>query len=119
MKHWAHFPAFKSVRGSLKRPGLTMPDDGARCRRGPGEGGGGGTVFMRWKERFLVPDHKTKEISGARYVLSSFFALGESSWTDHVIHLSFAGFYYVAVTEATEDSPASITAFYFHPQSEP
>lgn len=52
---------------------------------------------MRWKERFLVPDHKTKEISGA----------------------SFAGFYYVAVTEATEEARASITAFYYHPQSEP
>jgi len=85
LTHWSKFSGFRSVRNQLKHPGLTMRD---RDR---------GTVFMRWKERFLVPDHKTKEINGA----------------------SFAGFYYVAVSSPTDDSPSSITAFYFHPQSEP
>lgn len=56
LTHWGRFPAFRSVKNQLKRPGLTMRE---RER---------GTIFMRWKERFLVPDHKTKEISGARLV---------------------------------------------------
>ncbi|KAF8921130.1 vacuolar import and degradation protein-domain-containing protein [Mucidula mucida] len=45
------------------RPHYTIPD---RDR---------GAVFMRWKERFLVPDHRVQDINGA----------------------SFAGFYYVCV----------------------
>jgi hypothetical protein len=56
LTHWSKFSGFRSVRNQLKHPGLTMRD---RDR---------GTVFMRWKERFLVPDHKTKEINGARLV---------------------------------------------------
>lgn len=61
--HWSRFPAFKHVKHETKRPYLTMED---RDR---------GAVFMRWKERFLVPDHRVQDINGA----------------------SFAGFYYVCV----------------------
>ncbi len=32
---------------------------------------------------------------------------------------SFAGFYYVAITESTGGDPATMTGFYFHPYSEP
>lgn len=71
MTHWPRFPAFRHVRNELKRPRLTMPD---RDR---------GAIFMRWKERFLIPDHKVHDISGA----------------------SFAGFYYVCV-EFNPQSPA-------------
>ncbi|KAG8217741.1 vacuolar import and degradation protein-domain-containing protein [Butyriboletus roseoflavus] len=63
MVHWQRFPAFRHVKNELRRPHLTMPD---RDR---------GAVFMRWKERFLVPDHRVQDITGA----------------------SFAGFYYVCV----------------------
>ncbi|KIJ16913.1 hypothetical protein PAXINDRAFT_168349 [Paxillus involutus ATCC 200175] len=63
MVHWNRFPAFRHVKNELKRPQFTMPD---RDR---------GAVFMRWKERFLVPDHRVQDINGA----------------------SFAGFYYVCV----------------------
>jgi len=63
MVHWQRFPAFRHVKNELKRPHFTMPD---RDR---------GAVFMRWKERFLVPDHRIQDINGA----------------------SFAGFYYVCV----------------------
>ncbi|KAF5315810.1 hypothetical protein D9611_004892 [Ephemerocybe angulata] len=63
MVHWARFPAFKHVRGEAKKPHMTIDD---RDR---------GAVFMRWKEKFLVPDHRVQDISGA----------------------SFAGFYYVCV----------------------
>ncbi|KAF5373628.1 hypothetical protein D9758_000649 [Tetrapyrgos nigripes] len=61
--HWSRFPAFRHVKNDLKSPHLTMSD---RDR---------GAVFMRWKERFLVPDHRVQDINGA----------------------SFAGFYYVCV----------------------
>ncbi|KIP08139.1 hypothetical protein PHLGIDRAFT_127180 [Phlebiopsis gigantea 11061_1 CR5-6] len=63
MVHWGRFPAFRHVRNELKKPHLTMKDADR------------GAVFMRWKERFLVPDHRVQDISGA----------------------SFAGFYYVCV----------------------
>jgi hypothetical protein len=63
MVHWRRFPAFRHVKDKLKKPHLTMND---RDR---------GAVFMRWKERFLVPDHRVQDINGA----------------------SFAGFYYVCV----------------------
>ncbi|KAJ7285973.1 vacuolar import and degradation protein-domain-containing protein [Mycena rebaudengoi] len=63
MVHWSRFPAFRHVKNELKKPHMTMPD---RDR---------GAVFMRWKERFLVPDHRVQDINGA----------------------SFAGFYYVCV----------------------
>ncbi|KZT68128.1 hypothetical protein DAEQUDRAFT_728162 [Daedalea quercina L-15889] len=63
MVHWARFPAFRHVRHELKKPHLTMKDANR------------GAVFMRWKEKFLVPDHRVQDINGA----------------------SFAGFYYVCV----------------------
>ncbi|KDQ61020.1 hypothetical protein JAAARDRAFT_173465 [Jaapia argillacea MUCL 33604] len=63
LSHWSCFPAFKHVKPELQKPSWTVPD---RDR---------GAVFMRWKERFLVPDHRVQDISGA----------------------SFAGFYYVCV----------------------
>ncbi|KAI0709209.1 vacuolar import and degradation protein-domain-containing protein [Earliella scabrosa] len=64
MVHWARFPAFRHVKNELKKPHLTMQDALNR-----------GAVFMRWKEKFLVPDHRVQDINGA----------------------SFAGFYYVCV----------------------
>ena len=55
MVHWQRFPAFRHVKNELKKPNLTIPD---RDR---------GAVFMRWKERFLVPDHKVQDINGASF----------------------------------------------------
>ncbi|KAF8343962.1 vacuolar import/degradation protein Vid24, partial [Cantharellus anzutake] len=85
LKHWGKFPAFRMLKNELKRPGLTISEQERPV------------TFMRWKERFLVPDHKTKEINGA----------------------SFAGFYYVAIKESSGGDPATMTGFYFHPYSEP
>ncbi|KAI8998661.1 vacuolar import and degradation protein-domain-containing protein [Trametes punicea] len=64
MVHWGRFPAFRYVKNELNKPHLTMKDALNR-----------GAVFMRWKEKFLVPDHRVQDINGA----------------------SFAGFYYVCV----------------------
>lgn len=62
MVHWARFPAFRHVRHEMKKPHLTIKDADR------------GAVFMRWKEKFLVPDHRVQDISGASFA-------GESSFT--------------------------------------
>jgi len=54
-KHWGRFAPFKPLRKFLDKPGsrfdhLNKP-----------------YVFMRWKERFLVPDHRVKDVTGASY----------------------------------------------------
>jgi hypothetical protein len=49
-------------------------------------------VYMRWKEHFLVPDHKIKDINGA----------------------SFAGFYYICFRKST----SQVEGYYFHRNSE-
>lgn len=63
LKHWSRFTPFRPIRSTLTRPGLRFNHMNKPF------------IFMRWKERFLVPDHRVRDISGA----------------------SFAGFYYVCV----------------------
>lgn len=46
---------------SLERPHLTMADQDR------------GAVFMRWKERFFVPDHGVQDIDGASFAGQNFF----------------------------------------------
>lgn len=70
MLHWSRFPAFRHVQNDLQKPYLTMPD---RDR---------GAVFMRWKERFLVPDHRVQDINGASFA-------GENLPLQH-LHTSYA-----------------------------
>ncbi|KAF8506358.1 vacuolar import and degradation protein-domain-containing protein [Hysterangium stoloniferum] len=74
MTHWGRFPAFHRVKSEIRGPRHTMRERARDC------------VFMRWKERFLVPDHRVRDINGA----------------------SFAGFYYVCV-EFNPDSHKSHT----------
>ena len=59
--HWARFPAFRHVKNELEKPHLTMKEADR------------GAVFMRWKEKFLVPDHRVQDINGASFA-------GESIW---------------------------------------
>lgn len=49
-------------------------------------------LFMRWKEHFLVPDHRVEGIPGA----------------------SFEGFYYICYNKSTGD----IEGYYYHKTSE-
>lgn len=72
MRHWSRFEKFRKVRNELRRPALTMSDL-EYSSGGDGVGRERGFCFMRWKEKFLVPDHTVRDISGA----------------------SFAGFYYL------------------------
>lgn len=73
MVHWQRFPAFRHVKNELRRPHLTMPD---RDR---------GAVFMRWKERFLVPDHRVQDISGASFAGTSAFCLRHSPSLAYIV----------------------------------
>ncbi|WFD31364.1 hypothetical protein MSPP1_002399 [Malassezia sp. CBS 17886] len=61
LEHWSRFPEFQALRRAPSYPHF--------------EHGNQPFVFMRWKEQFLVPDHRVRSINGA----------------------SFAGFYYVYV----------------------
>ncbi|KIJ23077.1 hypothetical protein M422DRAFT_196319 [Sphaerobolus stellatus SS14] len=114
MMHWSKFESFERVKGDVRGPKMALRNDAER-----GEGVDRGCVFMRWKERFLVPDHRVRDINGA----------------------SFAGFYYVCVDfnpranghsckesdlnsdmDCTEDEQcdtATMSGFYFHQSSEP
>mmetsp|Transcript_31990 Transcript_31990/g.66907 ORF Transcript_31990/g.66907 Transcript_31990/m.66907 type:complete len:86 (+) Transcript_31990:419-676(+) len=63
-----------------------------RLTRGPLDHRRNPHVFMRWKEHFLVPDHRITAIQGA----------------------SFAGFYYICLDSRT----GAILGFYYHQSSE-
>jgi glucose-induced degradation protein 4 len=55
MTHWARFPAFQKIKQEIRGPHHTIRDRDRDC------------VFMRWKERFLVPDHRVRDINGASF----------------------------------------------------
>jgi hypothetical protein len=84
MVHWSRFPAFRNVKNDLQKPHLTLSD---RDR---------GAVFMRWKERFLVPDHRVQDISGASFAGSFSHSRGHNI-TQHADPFLITGFYYVCV----------------------
>ncbi|UZJ56572.1 hypothetical protein CBS101457_005892 [Exobasidium rhododendri] len=73
MKHWGRFAPFRPLKNSLTKPGLHFNHMNKPF------------IFMRWKERFLVPDHRVRDIDGA----------------------SFAGFYYVCVELGEEEGSGS------------
>ncbi|KAK0555526.1 hypothetical protein OC846_001686 [Tilletia horrida] len=54
-KHWGRFAPFRPLRKYLDRPDLRFDHNNKPF------------VFMRWKERFLVPDHRVKNVTGASY----------------------------------------------------
>lgn len=81
LQHWARFPAWRPLAKSAKSPNFTLKNFQQRPH-----------LFMRLKERFLVPDHKVKTINGA----------------------SFEGFYYVCFDQCT----GQFSGIYFHAKSE-
>ncbi|CAE6520919.1 unnamed protein product [Rhizoctonia solani] len=83
--HWGRFDSFRAIKSEMRRPGLTIRQKTFSER---------GFVFMRWKERFLVPEHQVRGIRGA----------------------SYDGFYYVCVQlNSPTDSPTT----HSHPFREP
>ncbi|EFE40321.1 vesicle-mediated transport protein Vid24, putative [Trichophyton verrucosum HKI 0517] len=81
MHHWSRFPAWRPLSRLAKQPDFTFKDYAQREN-----------IFMRWKEAFLVPDHRVKTISGA----------------------SFEGFYYICFNQVQ----GTISGIYFHAKSE-
>ncbi|KAL8948676.1 MAG: hypothetical protein Q9222_005159 [Ikaeria aurantiellina] len=81
MQHWARFPAWRPLAKQAKKPDFHYKNFAQREN-----------IFMRWKESFLVPDHRVREISGA----------------------SFEGFYYICFNQCNGD----ISGIYFHAKSE-
>ncbi|KAL1921884.1 uncharacterized protein VTP21DRAFT_10526 [Calcarisporiella thermophila] len=79
-KHWKQFPAFQPYEKVFNEDGFEYDFRGKDH------------IFMRWKEHFLVPNHRINQITGA----------------------SFAGFYYTCY----ELSTGTITGFYYHTTSD-
>ncbi|WVF66021.1 hypothetical protein IAT40_000759 [Kwoniella sp. CBS 6097] len=77
MRHWGRFEQFRrpSTRADMVRPELFFRDPLPDRSKGETRAKERDFVFLRIKEKFLVPDHKVRDISGA----------------------SFAGFYYAMV----------------------
>lgn len=80
LQHWNKFEAFKPLKAKAKR-GLHIPHVAQREN-----------IFMRWKEHFLVPDHRVRTLSGA----------------------SFEGFYYICFNQLE----GKVDGIYFHAKSE-
>lgn len=66
LKHWSRFTPFRPIKNTLTKPGLRFNHLNKPF------------IFMRWKERFLVPDHRVRDINGASFA-GKFFLLGV--WT--------------------------------------
>eukprot|EP00033_Pygsuia_biforma_P001038 GCRY01001183.1.p1 GENE.GCRY01001183.1~~GCRY01001183.1.p1 ORF type:complete len:189 (+),score=4.69 GCRY01001183.1:305-871(+) len=77
-QHWGRFPSFsKHFSEYLLKEPCELPEFDVHD-----------TLFMRWKEIFLVPNHQVHTIHGA----------------------SFAGFYYIVFDHKSQ----MITGFYYH-----
>lgn len=83
LMHWSKFAAFQPLAKAAKKggAGAVIKDVAQRDH-----------IFMRWKEHFLVPDHRVRTINGA----------------------SFEGFYYICFNQIRGD----VTGIYFHSKSE-
>lgn len=81
MKHWAYFQAWKPLAKQARKADFHYKHMENREH-----------IFMRWKEKFLVPDHRVKEISGA----------------------SFEGFYYICFNQVE----GKISGIYYHSKSD-
>lgn len=86
MRHWMRFPAWRQFSSIAKRDmSFDYPLNGQAWYQQE-------HVYMRWKERFLAPDHRKSNLSGA----------------------SFEGFYYTCLNQME----GKISGVYFHSHSE-
>ncbi|KAI0834383.1 vacuolar import and degradation protein-domain-containing protein [Hypoxylon sp. FL0890] len=81
LSHWSKFSAFRQYSKQVRKGPVTIPNLAQREN-----------IFMRWKEHFLVPDHRVRTINGA----------------------SFEGFYYICFNQ----KEGSVSGIYFHSKSE-
>ncbi|KAH8649945.1 vacuolar import and degradation protein-domain-containing protein [Xylariales sp. PMI_506] len=80
--HWSKFASFRPYAKQMKKGGNVLIPNLANKD----------TIFMRWKEHFLVPDHRVRTINGA----------------------SFEGFYYICFNQ----KEGKVEGIYFHAKSE-
>ncbi|KAI1456351.1 vacuolar import and degradation protein-domain-containing protein [Annulohypoxylon moriforme] len=81
LNHWGKFQAFRQYSKQLRKGPVVIPNLAQREN-----------IFMRWKEHFLVPDHRVRTINGA----------------------SFEGFYYICFNQ----KEGKVSGIYFHSKSE-
>lgn len=82
LNHWGKFSAFRQYSKQVRKGvAVTIPNLAQREN-----------IFMRWKEHFLVPDHRVTSINGA----------------------SFEGFYYICFNQRE----GTVSGIYFHSKSE-
>jgi len=69
MRHWGRFEQFRrpATRGDMVRPELFFRDPQPDRSRGETRAKDRDFMFLRIKERFLVPDHRVRDISGASF----------------------------------------------------
>jgi hypothetical protein len=69
MRHWGRFEQFRrpATRTDLIRPEMLLRDPIPDRSKGETKARDRDFVFLRIKERFLVPDHKVRDISGASF----------------------------------------------------
>ncbi|KAK3306838.1 vacuolar import and degradation protein-domain-containing protein [Chaetomium strumarium] len=80
--HWNKFTAFRPYHKQARKGGQIVIKDVDQREN----------IFMRWKEHFLVPDHRVRTINGA----------------------SFEGFYYICFNQVRGE----VSGIYFHSKSE-
>lgn len=86
----------------MKKPYLTISD---RDR---------GAIFMRWKERFLIPDHRVQDICGASFAGKCMHLY---SYTGIAVNI-FVGFYYVCVDFNSSNSSKSCETMPITPEND-
>ncbi|KAI1817891.1 hypothetical protein GGS20DRAFT_460365 [Poronia punctata] len=82
LNHWSKFAAFRKYSKAMQKGGRVKIPNFSQCEN----------IFMRWKEHFLVPDHRVTSLNGA----------------------SFEGFYYICFNQIK----GSVSGIYFHHKSE-
>ncbi|KAL2756466.1 hypothetical protein ACRALDRAFT_2077459, partial [Sodiomyces alcalophilus JCM 7366] len=81
LSHWSKFNAFRPYLKTARKGPLFINNVAQKEN-----------IFMRWKEHFLVPDHRVRTITGA----------------------SFEGFYYICFNQVKGE----VSGIYFHSKSE-
>jgi len=80
-QHWARFPAWRPLQKDARRHMMHLKNWQSKEH-----------IWMRWKEHFLVPDHRVKDLNGA----------------------SFDGFYYICFNQLE----GTIQGTYYHARSD-
>ncbi|KAI5298155.1 hypothetical protein KEM56_004275, partial [Ascosphaera pollenicola] len=81
LEHWTRFEPLRALRHQARQPKFSMENFLQRNH-----------IFMRWKEQFLVEDHRVRQLHGA----------------------SFDGFYYICLDQIT----GGIQGIYYHQRSD-